>query len=230
MISLPGAQQATPAIVQALREACHDMRQPVAGLLALAGAALVDPALPQTARTRLNQMVEQAEWLADLIQHALDTADQGASGSGVTDLLQTISDALATERVTWSGQARIAGLAEPVFVAIHPVLVRRMAANLLNNAMRAAGPSGVVTVEVGRLQNLALLAVEDSGPGFGKIEKGLGLGLSEVSRNAIRFGGRLECGNGATGGARVSLWLPLAGARSGAVMPTTLRAANQRPA
>jgi signal transduction histidine kinase len=221
---VPSVQPATPAIVQGLREACHDMRQPVASLLALAAAAMVDPALPETARDRLKQMVEQAEWLADLIQHALDTAVLGASGGCTTELWQTVSDALATERVTWPGEARIAGLAEPVFVAIHSVLLRRMAANLLNNAMRAAGPSGMVTVEVGRRQNLAVLAVEDSGPGFGKIEKGLGLGLSEVSRNAIRYGGRLECGNGATGGARISLWLPLAVAKTGPVMPTTLRA------
>ena len=218
-------QQATPAILQGLREACHDMRQPVAGLLALAAAALVDPALPQTARARLKQMVEQAEWLADLIQHALDTADVEASGNCMTDLWQVVSDALATERVTWPGEVRTAGLAERVFVAVHPVLLRRMAANLLNNAIRAAGPSGIVTVEVSRRQNLAMLEVADSGPGFGKIEKGLGLGLSEVSRNAIRHGGRLECGNGAAGGALVSLWLPLAEAETGPAVPTTLRAA-----
>jgi signal transduction histidine kinase len=201
------------------------MRQPVAGLLALAAAALVDPALPQTARARLKQMVEQAEWLADLIQHALDTADVGAPGNCMTDLWQTVSDALVTERVTWPGEVRAAGVAEPMFVAVHPVLLRRMVTNLLNNAIRAAGPSGIVTVEVCRRQNLALLEVEDSGPGFGKIEKGLGLGLSEVSRNAIRHGGKLDCGNGATGSARVGLWLPLAVAKAGPVMPTTLLAA-----
>lgn len=211
---MASVQRATPVMAPGLRETCHDMRQPVACLLALAAAALADPALPRAARARLEQMVEQAEWLADLIQHTLDTPDPGGPGHCLTDLRQAVIDALTTERITWPGETRIVGVAEPVFAAIHPVLLRRMAANLLNNAMRAAGPSGVVTVEVSRQRNLALLAVEDSGPGFGKIEKGLGLGLSVVSRDASRHGGKLDCDNSPAGGARVSLWLPLAKARA----------------
>jgi signal transduction histidine kinase len=210
VISVPNVSQATPELAQGLRETCHDMRQPVANVFALAAAALAEPAVPHAARARLEQIVEQAEWLSDLIQHSLDTAGLSASGTCMTDLRRVASDAVATERVTWPGVARMVGVAEPVFTAIHPVLLRRMAANLLNNATRAAGPSGTVTAEVSHQQNSALLVVEDSGPGFGKIEKGLGLGLSMVSRSAIKHGGRLECSSGVAGGARVSLWLPLA--------------------
>jgi len=202
------------------------MRQPVASMLALAGAALTDPALPRAARARLEQIVEQAEWLADLVEHALDTAGPGTSGNHMTDLWRVVNDVVAAERVTWPGEVKMAGVAEPVLAAIHPVLLRRMAANLLNNATRAAGPSGTVTVEIGRQQNLALLVVEDSGPGFGKIEKGLGLGLSMVSTNAIRHGGRLECGGGGTVGARVGLWLPLAVGQADLAALMTPRAAH----
>jgi hypothetical protein len=60
-----------------LREACHDMRQPVAGVLALAGAALAEPGLPGVARLRLEQIIKQAEWLADMIQDWLRTAQPG---------------------------------------------------------------------------------------------------------------------------------------------------------
>lgn len=55
-------------VAPGLREACHDMRQPVAGVLALAGAALTDPGLPRVVRERLEQIVQQAERLAELIQ------------------------------------------------------------------------------------------------------------------------------------------------------------------
>lgn len=64
----------TADIEQGLREACHDMRQPVAGVLALAGAALAEPGLPGAVRVRLEEIVEQAEWLADMIQDWLQGA------------------------------------------------------------------------------------------------------------------------------------------------------------
>jgi signal transduction histidine kinase len=50
--------------------------------------------------------------------------------------------------------------------------------------------------------------VEDSGPGFGEIPSGAGLGLIAVARNVIKFGGRIEYSGGTGGGVRVSLWFP----------------------
>src|SRR5712691_10606398 len=141
--------QATAGLVQGLRETCHDMRQPVTSMFALAAAALAEPGLPQPARARLEQIVEQAEWLADLIQHSLHFAGPGAPGACQTDLLRVVNEAVAAECVTWPGDVRVTGVAEPVFTAVHSVLLRRMVANLLSNATRAAGPSGAVTVEVG---------------------------------------------------------------------------------
>jgi signal transduction histidine kinase len=64
--------------VQQLRETCHDMRQPVAAVLALTGAALSEPALPQTVRVRLEQIVQQAESLADMIQEWLYVAQKAS--------------------------------------------------------------------------------------------------------------------------------------------------------
>jgi len=58
-----------------------------------------------------------------------------------------------------------------------------------------------------------LLAVEDSGPGFGRLPRGSGLGLSAVARQAIEHQGRVECGRGRLGGGRVSLWLPTLASR-----------------
>jgi two-component system sensor histidine kinase TctE len=88
-----------------------------------------------------------------------------------------------------------------------------MTANLLDNATRAAGPAGTVTVEVTRWDDQMLLTVEDDGPGFGWLGRGRGLGLSAVARRAVQHRGRLECNRGSLGGGRVSLWLPLAVAR-----------------
>src|SRR5438046_152666 len=65
---------------QRLREACHDMRQPVAGVLAIAAAALADPDLPGIVRADLEQIVQQAERLADMIQDSLHAAQSSESG------------------------------------------------------------------------------------------------------------------------------------------------------
>ena len=102
---------------------------------------------------------------------------------------------------------------EPVFIQLHPVILRRMTANLLENAIRAAGSSGTVTIDVSRRGSRMLLAVEDDGPGFGWLAEGRGLGLSAVARQAVQCRGRLECGRGSLGGARVRLWLPLVASR-----------------
>jgi signal transduction histidine kinase len=202
--------QAMPGLVQGLQETCHDMRQPVASVFALAAAALAEPGVPQAARSRLEQIVEQAEWLADLILHSLHNAGQGAPGICDADLLQVANETAAAECVTWSGELRIVGPAEQVFAAVHPVLLRRMMSNLLSNAIRAAGPAGIVTIEIGHKQGMVLILVEDTGPGFGNIPKGLGIGLAGVARNAMRHGGRLEHSNPPGGGTCVSLWLPIA--------------------
>jgi signal transduction histidine kinase len=196
-----------------MQEICHDMRQPVASVFALAAAALAEPGLPEAACARMEQIIKQAEWLADLIRHALQTAVADSPSSCQSDLVKVARTAVAAECVTWEGEIHLVASAGPVFTAVHPVLLRRMVANLLSNAMRAAGASGRVTLKVGQAEGSARLCVEDTGPGFGKIQKGLGLGLAAVVRDAIKHGGGLECGNGQDGGARVSLTLPIAGAQ-----------------
>jgi signal transduction histidine kinase len=211
---LSADMQVAAGFAPRLQEICHDMRQPVASVFALAAAALAEPGLPQAACARMEEIIQQAEWLADLIQHALHSAMPGSPRSGLSDLLTVTHQAVAAECMTWAGEVNLVAQPTPVLTTIHPVLLRRMVANLLSNAMRAAGPSGRVILEVGQREGSARLCVEDNGPGFGKIQQGLGLGLAAVLRDALKHGGRLECGDSPGGGARVSLTLPVARAQS----------------
>ena len=122
--------------------------------------------------------------------------------------------AAAAERVMWTGRADpSSGHPELIFTLLNPIILRRVAANLLANATRAAGTAGRVTIEVRRRDGRILLVVEDNGPGFGCLPRRRGLGLSAApGRRGCQ--GRLECGRGDLGGGRVSLWLPLAEADS----------------
>jgi signal transduction histidine kinase len=195
--------------VEGLQLACHDIRQPTAGVLALAGAALTEAGLPESTRTCLNQIIGLAEWQSEVIEYWLNGPGRGPADSRHTDVVRVVNEAVAAERVTWAGELTLVWPPEPVFVALHSVTMRRMAANLLANATRAAGPSGTVTIEISSHARRMLLAVEDDGPGFGRLPMGSGLGLSAVAREAVEHHGRLECGRSSLGGGRVNLWLPL---------------------
>jgi len=200
--------------VNGLREVCHDIRQPIAAVLGLAEAALTKPDLPEDTRSRLEQIIAVAQWQADVVQNWLDVSCGGPPGAGYTDVIRAVNQAAAAERLTWAGDLTLVWPPEPVFATLHPVILRRLAANLLGNATRAAGPCGTVTVEVSRRDIWVLLAVEDDGPGFGWLAGGRGLGLPAVARQAAQHGGRLECGRGGLGGGRVRLWLLSAASRA----------------
>jgi len=196
--------------VDGLREVCHDIRQPIAGVLALAEAALTETGLPENTRHRLEQIIGLAEWQSDVVESWLEVSADGAlPRGGNTDVVRVVNEAAAAERLTWTGDLILVWPPEPVFTRLHPVILRRMTGNVLANATRAAGPTGTVTIEVSRRNSRMLLAVEDDGPGFGRLSGGCGLGLSAVARQAVQHRGRLECGRGRLGGGRVSLYLPL---------------------
>lgn len=230
---MPTDVREAPDVVRQLCETCHDMREPVATVLALTAAALAEPELPAGARVRLEQISGQAEWLADMIHEFLhDSVKEGVEreeeereeelenetpGGGERDTpaaairpdtICVVNQVIRAGRMTWSCDLMVTSPAAPVRCTLHPVLLRRIVSNVVSNAARAAGPGGLVTVRIWQGKGLARLVVEDTGPGFGNIPSGLGLGLAWVARTIVRHGGRIECGRGAGGGARVSLWVP----------------------
>jgi len=207
---------------------CGELQQAISGIQTQAAAVLAEPGLALASRRYLEQIVQQADWLEDMIEDFLRSArpdmaqpdmaqpdmappagtmpdDVGARGTDVTEIVE---DAVAVARLTWPGQVAVTSPGEPVRCRLHPILLRRVISNVLSNAMRAAGPQGTVTIQTRRHQDMAILSIRDTGPGFGKIPKGFGIGLTEVARIIAGNDGRMELENTPGGGVRVSLWLP----------------------
>jgi signal transduction histidine kinase len=194
-----------------LREICHDMRQPVASIIALADAALSQTAVPSSVRGRLGQVRDQAEWLSDLLQHLVEPPAAGAAGGEACDLVSLASDVVQIERATYTGDLVLQWSGGDMCVVGNSVELRRAIDNLLSNATRAAGPDGKVAIELHHAADRVLLTIDDSGPGFGLIRRGVGLGLQAVARGLTTYGGGLEYIQSPLGGVRAILALRAVG-------------------
>lgn len=201
-----------PSDADRLYEICHDMRQPVASIIALAEAALSHGAVPMSVRSRLGQVMEQAEWLGDLLQHLVEQPGGRTEDEKSHDLIRLASEVVQTEMATYTGDLVLHWSEGHMRVLGNWIELRRTIANLLSNATRAAGPDGKVLVELNRAADRILLTVDDSGPGFGMIRRGFGLGLQVVARGLTSYEGGLEYGRSQMGGVRAILALRVADA------------------
>jgi C4-dicarboxylate-specific signal transduction histidine kinase len=196
----------TPA-VDRLHEICHDMRQPVASILMLADATLTDDSIPAVVRASLGRVRAQAEWLGDLLQHLLEPYSTGNPNGQAHDLTRIAIDAVAAAQATYRGDLRLQLSGGNLDIFASPIELRRVIANLLSNAIRAAGPQGQVVVELRSAGDQVLLTVDDNGPGFGLIRRDVGLGLRAAAQSMTSCGGRIEFRRSPQGGTRAVLIL-----------------------
>ncbi|ACU77276.1 histidine kinase [Catenulispora acidiphila DSM 44928] len=199
-----------------VREVCHDLRQPVAAILMLASAAELRPDVPERVRDVLQEIMSQTEEISATVRQFLDDAKQGVDGLGEPvpcNVAGLAAESVERWRATFDGDLALAAAEDPLHVTVDPVLFKRALGNVLSNGTRAAGDSGRVQVTVRRFETAegerAVIEVDDSGPGFGNIPAGHGLGLAVVRRTIEAAGGSVEFAEGPLGGALVRLVLPV---------------------
>lgn len=182
---------------------CHDLRQyAAAGLLAADMPG--DECLDEGVRRRLGMIRELFGGIQDLVAvHAGETRT-----TSNVDLVDLIDECVRVAELN-HGVTVVLVHTGPVLVHADAVLLRRAIGNVLDNAARATGAGGSVTVTVERDSRAAHVEVVDEGLGFGQVAPGSGQGLSIVDMALRACKGRLEITSGPGPGTTVRLLFPV---------------------
>jgi signal transduction histidine kinase len=198
-------------VEERLRTALHEIRQPVAAVLALAEAARGLPGITGDVRDYLDLVIEQVQEVSGAAWSVLDRGRlEDSPGSHPVDVDEVLDSVLGAYRRTWTGMLARRGHSGRMWTTGCRPAIRRCLVNVVDNAVRAAGPNGEVVVTVLRSAGSVRLDVEDDGPGFGAVPGGMGIGLAVTRRELQDIGGSLSPGvRSGLGGARVAISLPL---------------------
>lgn len=182
----------------------HDIRQSLAALRALAAVVEAEVSEDAGVAERLRLICHEVDWIAELVSSGTTDDDQDFS---VVDVGAVVASTCSS--VSLSAGCDVHIIQEPAVMALtDETALRRSTRNLVDNAVRAAGPDGTVEVAVRREGSRAVLEVSDDGPGFGRMPTQQGLGLVTVRRFVSRVRGTLDIGRSRLGGARLTLSMP----------------------
>jgi signal transduction histidine kinase len=215
----------------------HELKTPLTVILGTLGTLRRRGAVLEAAERRefVDMAVRQGTRLKELIEQLLQAARFEQTGGEpaelpLVDATALAGDAVAAARVAHQGRELVLVAREALTVRAAPEAVLQVLGNLLDNAAKYSPDHGPVRLEVTRFGPLAVLAVEDTGPGVPAADRervferftqldsgatrragGVGLGLYIARQLAHAQGGELLLADPAPPGrgARFELRLPL---------------------
>jgi PAS domain S-box-containing protein len=211
-----------------LQAVSHDLRGPIAAILGLAGT-LERPELSLSeddARDLASRIASNARKLDGIVSDLLDL-DRLQRGVLTAALVPTDIGAVVRELVASADVVagrRLDLDTAPLTMPADVVMVERIVDNLLRNAVRHTPGDSRIWVRVERMDDGALITVEDDGPGVAPEDRarifeafnqgsstgqdrGVGVGLAVVARFAELHGGRAWVEERAGGGASFRVFL-----------------------
>jgi two-component system sensor histidine kinase TctE len=226
-----------------IANAAHQLRTPLAGLKTHAELARREHSASEL-KSLLDMIAGETTRTSHLVNQLLTLAraEPGEAPSGQPVNLHEI---VGRDVRDWVQRALGKNIdlgfeLEDAWTVGEPLLLRELAANLLDNALAYTQPGGSVTVRTGVRNGESLLEVEDNGPGIPEADRekvferfyrvpatrgeGCGLGLSIVSEIAGRYNAKVELGVPAGGrGTLIRAAFPrlAAQAAQAAPLPTT---------
>jgi signal transduction histidine kinase len=207
----------------------HDLRSPLTAIrgkleMSLSAATDAEQAEP------IVSSIDELDRLTEFLNASLDVAEARADALRLSrteinldELLRIMIDLYEPSMAEKGLQIRLRS-AGPVLIDADAALVHRMIANLFDNELKHLPASCTVTLRLEVGDGVAMLSVEDDGPGFshevsehlferrvkGRASNGHGLGLAFVDAVVRAHGGTITATNRESGGARISLALPMA--------------------
>jgi CheY-like chemotaxis protein len=198
-----------PPNIDTVRALCHDLRQPLAAIMLLARSEGGD------IRDRMDGILDQAQWLSDMVEGVIGDAAEDLPTN--VDVAELASRCVLLAQPTAACQVRFVGADRAMAVAA-PVALSRAVNCVLDNAVRAAGHGGHVTVEVASTDAEITIRVIDDGPGLGHVPPNNSLGLTIARALVSACGGTFELKPGTPCGMVAQIVLTATRKRSGDVM------------
>jgi signal transduction histidine kinase len=217
--------------------ASHELRTPLAIVRTELDVTLDDPEADREELRAMAHVVRDAnERMERLIASllALASSEGGIVQARGADLAEIVSPALDRQEAFADGTLQLEAALSPAPVVGDPVLLERLADNLIENAVRYNAAVGWVRVRTGIERGEAVLhvanpgaridptAVEELLEPFRRLESsrsrstgGYGLGLAVVRAVAQAHGGRVAVLARREGGLEVTVSLPMAASAAG---------------
>lgn len=207
----------------------HELRTPLARILALLDSAdLPDadvPALIDQARAEVQHagaLIDEVLFLSEL-ESGREVVALGHTNA--LPVLESVAEALSDDAARAGVELRAVGAAD-VDLPLRPRMLRMIAENLAENAIRYAGHDACCTLSVERTGAFAVLSVADDGVGVdpdtlprlferffrgdaARTSRGTGLGLAIVKHVVVAAGGDVEADGARGRGLRIRCTFPL---------------------
>ncbi|HVJ69026.1 MAG TPA: sensor histidine kinase KdpD [Caulifigura sp.] len=216
-----------------LSSVSHDLKTPLAAIAGASGSLLESEGLDEATRRELMETVaEEASRLNRLLDNILQMSKLEAGAVAPNSQWHVLEEIVGSalhrlRRELVDHEIRVDLPASLPLIFVDGLLMEQVFVNLIENAVRYTPAGTLITITAGLDDNAVRIAVTDNGPGIpagdeerifdkfyrasGRADGGRGSGLGLAICRAIlkSQGGRISAGNRSSGGAELTIHLPL---------------------
>ncbi|MFW5489566.1 MAG: two-component system sensor histidine kinase NtrB [Desulfovibrio sp.] len=210
----------------------HEIRNPLFMISGFANSLLRDPLLQETAREKVNIIIEQSKRLDDILASFSDFVRPTTAKVGETDAHEVIRNVLEIAKQQQKQQTADGSQSPAIqiqtelsedlpLVLAQSERLKQILINVVNNAFEAMPQGGKLTITTGLDREMASIKLSDSGlgipeellsnvfnPFFSTKEKGAGLGLPQSRKMLDEMGGEIVLQSTPGKGTTVTVRLP----------------------